>query len=258
MKQRLCGALAALVWIMGCGSDGGSGVSTGGMTTAGNAAGPAMSAAGTTSGAAGNSAVAGTRAASGAADATAAGMTAVEAGGAGSAAAAGASGATTTTSGGGTGGAAGGSLTAAGGGAAAGRGAAGSSGAAAGSSGGSAGCGSESFAAIYSSILMNTTYNCTGPVCHGRTEAMAASVGNLSLSSAAVAYTQLVKKVSDGSACAGKTRVVPGDPSGSLFVQKLRGTTTMCGGSMPVNADELTDAELKRITDWISGGACNN
>jgi mono/diheme cytochrome c family protein len=105
---------------------------------------------------------------------------------------------------------------------------------------------------------MNATYNCSGPVCHGRDAASAAGVGNLSLSSAAVAYTQLVSKQSDSASCTGKTRVVPRDPANSLLVQKLRGQTTMCGAPMPVNADEITEAELKRITDWILGGACNN
>jgi hypothetical protein len=87
---------------------------------------------------------------------------------------------------------------------------------------------------------------------------MATMVGNLSLSSAAVAYMQLVKVSSTSSMCSGKTRVVPGDPAGSLLVQKLRGNNTMCGAAMPVGADEITDAELKQITDWISAGACNN
>ena len=87
---------------------------------------------------------------------------------------------------------------------------------------------------------------------------MAMTVGNLSLSSAAVAYMQLVKVDSTSNACMGKTRVVPGDPANSLLVQKLRGANVMCGGAMPVGADEITDAEQKRITDWISAGACNN
>jgi hypothetical protein len=105
---------------------------------------------------------------------------------------------------------------------------------------------------------MNSTYNCTGALCHGRDASMAMPVGNLSMSSASVAYMQLVKKASDSSACGGKTRVVPGDAANSLLVQKLRGDTTTCGAAMPVNADSITDAELKRITDWISAGACNN
>ncbi|HTU59639.1 MAG TPA: hypothetical protein VMF89_14410, partial [Polyangiales bacterium] len=120
------------------------------------------------------------------------------------------------------------------------------------------GCGSESFAAIYDSILKNTTYNCAGALCHGRETAMAMTVGNLSLSSADVAYMQLVKVNSTGMACSGMPRVVPGDPAGSLLVQKLRSSTTTCGGVMPVGADEISEVDLKRITDWISGGACDN
>lgn len=124
--------------------------------------------------------------------------------------------------------------------------------------GAAGGCGTESFAAIYQSILMNPTYNCAGALCHGRDAASAASVGNLSLSSASVAYMQLVKKASDSATCSGKTRVVPGDPTNSLLVQKLRGQNTTCGAAMPVNGDEIPDEDLKRITDWISAGACNN
>lgn len=120
------------------------------------------------------------------------------------------------------------------------------------------GCGTESFKAIYDSILKNTMYNCAGVTCHGREGAMAMTVGGLSLTSSSVAYMQLVKVASTGSACMGKTRVVPGDPANSLLVQKLRGATTMCGGTMPVNADEIPDADLKRITDWITAGACDN
>ena len=119
------------------------------------------------------------------------------------------------------------------------------------------GCGTESFAAIYQSIFADTTYNCTGAPCHGR-DAGLAMVGNLSLSSVQTAYTQLVGKNSDSTMCAGKPRVVAGDPAKSLLVQKLRGDKTDCGGPMPVGADEITDDQLKRITDWISAGACNN
>lgn len=119
-------------------------------------------------------------------------------------------------------------------------------------------CGSESFAAIYDTILKNTTYNCAGALCHGREPAMAMTVGNLSLSSASVAYMQLVKVDSTSSACSAMPRVVPGDPAGSLLVQKLRSATTTCGGVMPVGADEIAEADLKRITDWITAGACDN
>ena len=136
--------------------------------------------------------------------------------------------------------------------------AAGAGGAAAGASGG-AGCGTESFAAIYQSIFADKTNNCSGPVCHGRTDAAGlALVGNLNLSTAQIAYMQLVGKNSDSTMCAGKPRVIARDPKGSLLVQKLRADTTTCGAGMPVGADEITDDQLKRITDWISAGACNN
>ena len=50
----------------------------------------------------------------------------------------------------------------------------------------------------------------------------------------------------------GKTRVVPGDPTNSLLLQKLRGATTTCGSPMPVGGDEIPEADFKRISDWIS------
>jgi hypothetical protein len=178
--------------------------------------------------------------ATGGAGATAAGATA-SAGSGGASASAGTSGSAAGKSGS----SGGGSATTAGSGAAGGGAAAG-------------GCGSESFAAIYDSIFKNTDHNCTGALCHGRDAANAMPVGNLSLSSASVAYMQLVKASSTSMACSGKTRVIPGDATGSLLVQKLRGANVMCGGVMPVGAEEIPDAELKRITDWITSGACDN
>ena len=238
MKQHGCGgAVAAILWMASaaCGSD--ANTSTGGMTAVAPAAG-------------GTSAVpstaAGSKATAGAAPAAPAGAGTAAPNG-GSPAAVGAAGTGVAVAGTAGAGGSGSTLGAAGAKAAAGAGAM-----------PAAGCGTESFAAIYQSILMNPIYNCVGALCHGRDAANAASVGNLSLSSAAVAYMQLVKKASDGAVCSGKTRVVPGDPANSLFVQKLRGQSTMCGAPMPVNADEITDAELKRITDWISAGACDN
>ena len=136
------------------------------------------------------------------------------------------------------------------------------SGASAGSSGGlggaGAGCGTESFAAIYQSILSNPNYSCKGPLCHGRDASMLSSVGNLSMASAQTTYEQLVNVTSNSTARKDKTRVVPGDAKNSLLLQKLRGDTTTCGAPMPINADQISDAELKRITDWVNAGACNN
>ena len=253
MKQFVRGgALAAWTWVLmtGCGSD--PGTSTGGMTVtppaAGTAAAPATSPAGsgakagtTAPSTGGTLATAGTSAATAGVSASAGGATAA---------------AGTSAAGSGTAGMS----------AAAGAGAAGTKGAASGGAAGSgsgggaatAGCGSESFAAIYETILKNATYNCAGPLCHGREPGNVAPVGDLSLSSASIAYMQLTAKTTASMSCAGKTRVVPGDPAASLLVQKLRGDTTMCGGVMPIGADEISEADLKRVTDWIKGGACNN
>ncbi|HZJ47630.1 MAG TPA: c-type cytochrome, partial [Acidimicrobiia bacterium] len=47
--------------------------------------------------------------------------------------------------------------------------------------------------------------------------------------------------------------VIPGDPDGSLLVQKLRGTQTE-GGAMPPGSS-LSDAEIAKIVAWITAGA---
>lgn len=119
-----------------------------------------------------------------------------------------------------------------------------------------AGCGTESFRAIYQDIFANPTHSCTAPSCHGRTIRLE-DVGNLDLSSVEIAYGELVGIGSDSDMCAGKTRVVPGDPQGSLLVAKLRDATVECGLLMPVGAP-IDDASLMRITDWIGAGACDN
>lgn len=47
--------------------------------------------------------------------------------------------------------------------------------------------------------------------------------------------------------------VLPGDPDGSVLVQKLLGTQTF-GSIMPPNG-ALSPAEIQLVVDWISAGA---
>jgi mono/diheme cytochrome c family protein len=50
--------------------------------------------------------------------------------------------------------------------------------------------------------------------------------------------------------------VIPGDPEGSLLVQKMRGTQTI-GAQMPI-AELLLPAQVQIIVDWIQAGAMDN
>ncbi|HDH26999.1 MAG TPA: hypothetical protein ENH00_12530, partial [Actinobacteria bacterium] len=47
--------------------------------------------------------------------------------------------------------------------------------------------------------------------------------------------------------------IVPGDPNGSILLQKLLGTQEF-GGPMPPSGG-FSDADIQMIEDWISNGA---
>jgi hypothetical protein len=49
--------------------------------------------------------------------------------------------------------------------------------------------------------------------------------------------------------------VIPGDPDGSLLVQRLEGTVPP---QMPLDGPPLTPSEIGRIRQWILEGAQNN
>jgi len=51
--------------------------------------------------------------------------------------------------------------------------------------------------------------------------------------------------------------VKPGDPDGSLLVQKVKGTQTI-GARMPRGGAPLPDAQIQRISDWVAQGAKDN
>jgi hypothetical protein len=108
------------------------------------------------------------------------------------------------------------------------------------------------WSSLYASIVGPT---CAIAACHSASSAR--FNGNLDLSSASVAYTQLVNHAPDAVGCG--TRVVPGHPEQSFLMQKLMGTQNMttCGATMPVGA-MLPANEITLVGQWITAGAMNN
>ena len=121
-----------------------------------------------------------------------------------------------------------------------------------------AGATGESFAALYASIFMPKCLSC-----HNGTH-----TSGLHMDSVGSMHTSLLKATgadqtgSPGSPCATKTtnpRVTPGDPSKSWLLVMIA-PSPPCGKQMPPPDDgpKLSDAEQKRIRDWIAQGAKNN
>jgi hypothetical protein len=77
-------------------------------------------------------------------------------------------------------------------------------------------------------------------------------LGNLDLSSATTAYTNLTTGTS---ACSDKY-VVPCDSGSSLLYLKVQGTAipSGCGAKMPVGGS-LSGTQVTAIKDWIDQGA---
>jgi len=78
------------------------------------------------------------------------------------------------------------------------------------------------------------------------------SSGGLHLSPASASFANLVNVGSSSAACAGRTRVVPGDTTGSYLLAKLHGDADICGVRMPRNLPPLPDEEVATIADWIA------
>ena len=67
--------------------------------------------------------------------------------------------------------------------------------------------------------------------------------------------SSLINVVSPQSSfAAAQVRVVPGDPDGSLLIQKLEGTQTI-GDRMPAFSPPLPQATIDVIRQWIHAGA---
>jgi hypothetical protein len=98
--------------------------------------------------------------------------------------------------------------------------------------------------------------------CHATSEQRPTAFGKLDLGTEAAAYDQLVGIAAQAGPCvsAGKMRVLPGDASASLLMDKLENTPDMCGAPMPkpstgsdfapIPADEIAE-----IRSWIEAGA---
>lgn len=106
--------------------------------------------------------------------------------------------------------------------------------------------GPVTFSDVYADFLVldpNVGLTCVD--CHG-----SGGFGGLNMSTEALAYANLVGAAANCGS--GNTRVIAGDPNGSLLYQKLAGTQT-CGQSMPFGSAYTGD--LAKVFDWIAQGA---
>ncbi len=53
-------------------------------------------------------------------------------------------------------------------------------------------------------------------------------------------------------------RVSPGDADASYLVRKIRGTSGITGGRMPLNRTPLSAAQIDTIATWVNEGAADN
>ncbi|HMJ12065.1 MAG TPA: PQQ-binding-like beta-propeller repeat protein, partial [Polyangiaceae bacterium] len=121
----------------------------------------------------------------------------------------------------------------------------------AGGAGGSGGAGGATFGAVYSQVFVAA--GCTSAFCHG------IGAGNLTMTSQAQAYTNLVNVAAAGPSCgaSGQRRVVPFQPDARLLLNKLASATPACGTSMPPSG-LLPAAQVDLVRAWIAAGAPNN
>jgi outer membrane protein assembly factor BamB len=123
---------------------------------------------------------------------------------------------------------------------------------------GSGGSGEPTFTGVFRDVLQRS--GCSGsPTCHA-----SAVAGELVMTNAAATYAALVgvKAMGSGSgatgcSASGLTRVVPGDPDGSLLVQKLESASPPCGAHMPPGG-MLAPALIQQLRTWIANGAKND
>jgi hypothetical protein len=87
--------------------------------------------------------------------------------------------------------------------------------------------------------------HCGGEMCHG------------GLAGATWPYSALVE-VAATECDDQRVRVKPGDPDGSYLIQKLSGSHMCSGVRMPRLGTPLSDADMRKIEDWIRQGAPNN
>ena len=112
-----------------------------------------------------------------------------------------------------------------------------------------------SYSDVYTEVLSTCTDHHSG----------ANAAGNLDLSSASVAFTNLVGVAAQGPACGASAlggakpllRVDPGNADESLLYQKLAGTQT-CGASMPDLEPALPASQVDLVKTWINAGAAKD
>ena len=98
--------------------------------------------------------------------------------------------------------------------------------------------------------------------CHATTPERPNAAGKLDLGSADAVYEQLVGVAAQGGPCASSAemRVVAGDSTASLLMDKLLNTPNMCGAPMPKPGSgqefmQLSDEDIATIAAWIDEGA---
>ncbi|KYG09888.1 PE-PGRS family protein, partial [Sorangium cellulosum] len=108
-------------------------------------------------------------------------------------------------------------------------------------------CGADT--ATFADVKAILTASCAG--CHGNSDHLP---GELDLRATA-AHGELVD--GDSTTCADRVLVVPGMPSQSYLINKLRNVDLCNGGKrMPPPPNmALSEANIKKINDWICAGA---
>ena len=96
----------------------------------------------------------------------------------------------------------------------------------------------------FSSDIAPMLASCNG--CHTNSNATAADFTILS-------HLTTANFAGSGSTCAGRTRVISGNASGSLLYQKLAGTHN-CGNRMPDGGPFWSATDLAKIASWIDRG----
>lgn len=106
--------------------------------------------------------------------------------------------------------------------------------------------------AIYDALIVR---RCASAPCHGLDEDGELALGD----GPRAAWEALVDQPAAGTECAdqGRVRVIPGDPTGSLLVQKLRQheADVSCGDPMPPSGSPVAATDLEAIITWIAEGA---
>ncbi len=112
-------------------------------------------------------------------------------------------------------------------------------------------CVDVSWPAIYEQVIEPS---CTASRCHDADD----PGGRLDLSAQATAYTELFERMSEGAQCGGSTRLVAGDPDGSLLIDKIEATSSadVCGSRMPLSGAPLSEQRRCAIREWVRLGAC--